>query len=261
MRRAAIFIALGLATQANAGAWLQQEGRGLSITTLSYGRTLRAFDANGNPAGAVPYLRGERRHYVEFGLFENLTLIANAGEIVDGWYGGSERGLAEYWGPRDIGMRVRLYERGGVVVSLEQSLHLPASARLQRQRGLGPDTRSLETRLLIGHGFTLLGIPVFAGAETAYRYRFDRANDEFAFDAAFGVTPLEDWQLLAQSMNTIGVDSYLGYASTYRENKLQLSAVYRATDRISFQFGGYRTVAGEGVTEEEGLLAAIWVRY
>ena len=260
MKRTLILMML-LTVPAHAGAWMQQEGSGLSITTLSYGRALRAFDANGKPISAVPYLRGERRHYFEFGLYENLTLIANSGEVVDDWFDGSERGLAEYWGPRDIGMRMRIYEGDGTAISLEHSLHLPASARLQIERGLGPDTRSLETRLLVGHGFTLLGVPIFIESEAAYRYRLGQANDEVALDFVLGVTPFEDWQLLAQSFNTIGMNSYLGYASMYRENKLQLSAVYQVTDRVSFQLGGYRTIAGEGVAEEEGILAAMWVRY
>jgi len=73
-----------------------------------------------------------------------------------------------------------------------------------------------------------------------------------------GVSPTQNWQVLAQSFTTVSAGEARAPFGDFRSHKLQLSGVRRLSDAVGLQVGGFRTVAGRNVIKETGAFTAVW---
>lgn len=283
LRRLPLCSALSVffSTPCVAGAFLQPPDEGLVIVTTSFAEASKAYDGRGKLVPAPSYDKFETRVYVEYGVFEKLTLIAETSHmrfrgasssrqlddlqilieearagapllLPTGASGPRYAGIGSGW----LGARLGLVEWGSVVVSLQASLATasPSARRfLDMARGFQQDAR-----LQFGWPIEVLGMPGFADAQIGYR-SFGQRGGEIRADVTFGLRPFDGVLLLAQSF-AMAAPGNLG--STFMASqKFQLSAIYDVTPKISVQLGGLAAVRGVNDAAERGVVSALWYRF
>ena len=240
-----------------AGAWTQQEGKGLVIVNSAHSTADQRFDDAGNTIPAKDFQKTEIRVYLEYGLTDWATVIAQPewrhketgparGEEVDGL------------GRVDAGLRVRLWQNDSSVFSVQASGRMPgASDELAPANGGDTDWEA-DARILYGRGFPVLGRHAFTDMQLGYRFRFGDPADELRFDLTTGIDITPKILALFQSFNSISVGEAKGPYLPTREHKLSAGLVYRFDEDWSFQIGGILTVGGANVLEERGAVLGIW---
>lgn len=266
------------ATQsAVAGAWLYPEGAGQVILTTLFAGARNAYGPDGRLVATPPYQKLETRAYLEHGVTDWLTFLAEGGGMrfrgapilydpLELLIAQAKAGLPYYLpaparmdyqglGLGAAGARLRLLKGDDWVLSIEGSLR---AASREAQRFL--DMRSVpqvDARLLMGRSFSFLGMDGFTDAQLGYRSG-GQNGDEIRIDMTAGIRPFERITLMAQSFSAVAPR---GRASRVTEQKFQLSAVFEATPAISVQFGGVAALGGVNAPAERGLMSAIWWRY
>lgn len=250
----ALFAAAG---PARAGAWLLPKGEGIAITTGSVSRAGSAFGAKGRRGAVSPFRKAEIQTLLEYGVSGGFTVRGRTE-----WRRfrtGDGEGDAGF-GFSELGGRVRLFERGALVVSAEASARV-AEARetvvgAAFMRGYESE---LDARLLGGTSFELFKRPAFANLEAGFRLRDGGRPDEIRADLTLGVRPRAGTLLLAQGFGTFaGAERN---ARGYNYGKLQASVVQDLTPRLAVQAGAFATVFGRNALAEHGLVLALWVRF
>ena len=245
------------AHDARAGAWTQSQGNGVVILTAAHSMAERAFDASGSNTLPRDFSKTEIRLYAEYGLTDWATLVAQPewrhkktgdgqGEEVDGL------------GRVDAGLRVRLWQGDGKVVSVQASARMPGTSDDLAPANGGDTDWEADARVLYGRGFSLFGRNGFVDTQLGYRVRFGRPADELRLDLTAGLNVTPKALVLAQSFNTVSVGGAdLPFLDT-REHKVSASVVYKVHDKWSVQVGGLLTVAGSNALEERGAILGIW---
>jgi hypothetical protein len=266
------------AQSAFAGAWLMPPGEGQAIVTTTFADARKAYDASGRLIQTPSYRKFETRLYVEHGLFDWLTIVAEGGYMnfsgaagpydhlnllveeakaglplsLQGPAGARYEGL----GLGALGARTLLFTWGDYIVSLQAGVRAasPAARRFLDMR----DPVQADLRLLVGRPFELFGFPAFVDAQLGYRSR-GQNGDEIRADLTAGLRPLPPILLLAQSFS--GFAPRGGPAGVVAAQKFQLSAVYDVTASLSLQIGAIAAIGGVNAPAERGLLSAFWWRY
>jgi hypothetical protein len=242
-----------------AGAWTLAEGTGQVIVTGLVSAADSAFDAQADLAGRPDFEKGTVSLLLEYGLTDQLTLLASgeAGSERDGDLPVARPALFD----AAIGARLRLFEEEGLIVSgqLSARIERAQAADLEGFAGLDWTSPQVEPRLLAGYGFSLAGYPAFAEAQAGYRFSLGEGPDEVKLDVTFGLRPWEDLLLLAQTFSTLSAGDECG--SSYAYHKAQGSFVYDLNDRWSLQAGAVVTVAGRNALRERGLISGVWYRF
>lgn len=263
---------------AQAGAWLYPEGKGQVIVTTTFADARKAYDAQGRLIETPPYSKFEARAYVEHGVTDRLTFVGEAsyldfsgapspGDHVNLLINQAKAGLPlSPVGPPGLsyggfglgaaGARVKLYDFGPVIVSMEASLR---AAPQEARRFLDMrDTVQADARLLFGRPFEIFGFRGFFDAQFGYRSR-GQNGDEIRVDLTAGVRPLDQLLLMAQSFSAIAPRG--GIATLVAAQKFQFSAVYDVTPQISAQIGFVSALGGVNSPVERGVISAVWWRY
>lgn len=263
-----------------AGAFLQPPGAGLLILTTNFAAANKAYDERGMLVSARSYDKFETRAYFEYGLFEQLTFVAESSFL-------RFRGAPRSRGPEDIeilkeqalagaplalpelsptryaglgagwlGARLRLFEWGATVLSAQASLRAATPAAREyadvRQR------LQQDVRLQFALPIQLFGMPGFGEAQLGFRSE-GRSGAEFRADITYGLRPLDSILLLAQSFTVVSpADARSGF---FFSEKFQLSVVYDLDPRISVQIGGIASVRGVNDSAERGVVTALWYRF
>ncbi len=252
----ALAAVLAMTTEANAGAWTQAEDNTQIISTFTYSRASRSYDASSNPAIPIRYLKLLTQTYVEYGVRDWLTLT------VDPEYAKAESGPPE--GPIEVanafaigaGARLRLMENHGVF-SVEGS-YKSAGAFDTSVSVNQESARQFEIRALYGTNFNLFGMTAFADVEAAERFIAGARPNETPIDISVGLHITPHTMILGQSFNVVsGGDARPPYGY-YRSHKLQLSIVQHIWKSTSVQLGAFVSPAGQNALKEQGLSLAIW---
>lgn len=269
-----------VSTACLAGAYLQRPGEGLIILTTGFATADKAYDAHGKLVSARAYSKFETRAYVEYGLIEPLTLVAESSYLR---FRGSprERGLEDieilkqealagaplvlpelqrphYYGlgASWLGARLRLFEWGPTVLSVQGSLR--AAAAPARKYVDQRERLQLDARLQGAVPIQLFGIGGFGEAQLGYRSD-GQSGGEIRADITYGIRPLDPILLLAQSFTVVAPANF--GATFMASQKFQLSVVYDVTQRVSVQIGALAAVRGVNESAERGLVSAVWYRF
>ncbi|MBC8131052.1 MAG: hypothetical protein H7Y08_12120 [Rhizobiaceae bacterium] len=239
--------------QAVAGAWTKKTGEGEVIVSGLYAEASESFGKSGDPSAIPVFRKADMQALAEYGLSDGVTVIGRAE-----WQSVSSGRAPMFdegrFGLVGFGLRARLYESRGAVVSAE------AVGRVALEREEGGETGDLDLRLAAGYGWSAGAYPAFVNAEAGFRRRFGDPADEIRVDLTVGVRPRPRLLLLAQTFNAVVAGDASGGA-VEREHKLAVSAVYDVTSRLSVQVGGIATVAGARTPRERGLITAVWWRF
>ncbi|WP_442753387.1 hypothetical protein ACNHKD_10250 [Methylocystis sp. JAN1] len=263
---------------ARAGAWLYPEGKGQLILTTTFANAQNAYDAGGRLVKTPSYRKFETRAYLEHGVTDWLTFVAEGGAMsfrgapapadhLEMLIAEAKAGLPfsirpppgtkyEGLGLGAVGARLRLFEHGDYVFSFEAGART-ASAEARRFLDMR-DATQIDARLLMGRSFSLFGMSGFVDTQLGFRTR-GQNGDEARMDLAAGLRPLDRLLLMAQSFSAIAPRA--GAATLVAAQKFQLSAVYDLTPAISLQVGGVTALSGVNSPAEHGIVAALWWRY
>ncbi|MDP3554460.1 MAG: hypothetical protein Q8R99_10840 [Methylocystis sp.] len=253
-------------------------GNGQAIVTTTFADARKAYDANGRLIQTPSYRKFETRVYVEHGLLDWLTIVAEGGYmnfhgaagpydhlnlLVEEAKAGLPLSLQGPSGARyaglglgALGARTLLFTWGDYIVSLQAGVRAasPAARRFLDMR----DPVQADLRLLVGRPFEFFGFPAFVDAQLGYRSR-GQNGDEIRADLTAGLRPLPPILLLAQSFS--GFAPRGGPAGVVAAQKFQLSAVYDMTASLSLQIGAIAALGGVNSPAERGLISAVWWRY
>ncbi|MGD9542851.1 MAG: hypothetical protein AB7F41_11245 [Methylocystis sp.] len=248
-------------------------GSGQAIVTTTFADARKAYDSNGRLIQTPSYRKFETRVYVEHGLFDWLTIVAEGGYmnfrgaagpydhlnlLVEEAKAGLPLSLQGPAGARydglglgALGARTTLFAWNGYIVSLQAGVRAasPAARLFLDMR----DAVQGDVRFLVGRPFELFGFPAFIDAQLGYRTR-GQNGDEIRADFTAGLRPLPPVLLLAQSFS--GFAPRGGPAGVVAAQKFQLSAVYDVTPALSVQIGGIAAIGGVNSPAERGLISA-----
>ena len=245
----------GCATSALAGAWTIERGETRTYVTSTFTYGDHGFDENGDLVTVPEYQKMTLSAALEYGLRPWLTAVV-AGELTD-------ESIETEVSPTLIASQSQTFASvaGGARVRLYQGPFWVASTQITALSGgfttagdgKPSDGPAVEIRALGGVSGTVLGKPVYADAQAAYRKRFDADQpDEVKLDLTVGAKVLPKWDVIAQSFSTFEVG---GDAS---HHKLSAMVVRQVTDNLRVGVGGIATVAGRSAVQELGGHVDFW---
>jgi hypothetical protein len=188
-----------LTLAARASAFLEPPGEGDIITATEFSDSTRAFDQNGKLIPIPAYRKFELATYIEYGLFDRLTLIAQP------FYETARQDSTAVSVPgTEIGARYGLAKFGPTVISIQEILHIPFGAAQPPLGGFDEDDIfSSDLRLLVGHVFEVEGVPGFLDLQGGYRWQEDGAPNEWHADLTAGVRPQPRLLVMMQTFATL----------------------------------------------------------
>ncbi len=246
-------------TAVSAGAWTLPEGSGEVDFTLSATSAYQAF--YGSALAPTPhYDKLDPQAWIEYGVTDAFTaILAPSLQQVDiaSPIDAQRTGL----GYTELGGRYRLFQNDSWVFSGQATLAVPGAFDNANPAAVGYTDVETDVRGLVGHSFSINGLPAFVDLQFAERLRSGAPPNEFHADMTFGVEPLSRWLVLAQSFNVVSEGSGRAPFTSYDYYKFQLSAVYALTPAVSVQLGGITTYAGRNALQENGLIAGVWSKF
>lgn len=248
-------------TVAFAGAWTLDAGQAVAIVTGTLTRSGEAFDGSGNTQPTARYSKNELQALFEFGATSWLTLML-APSLQHVGIAAPFEAQRSGLGYTDLGARARLGGGDSWVVSAQTTLRVPGTVDRPNPAAIGYTDPEVDVRVLFGYSFKAGTWPAFIDVQVAQRFRLGGPPDEFRADFTLGVRPQDRWLVLLQSFNVIseGAGS-LPFFPSYSYSKLQLSAVYSVTPKLSLQVGGYTTYWGQNALQENGLVLGAWYKF
>jgi hypothetical protein len=239
-----------------ADAWLMAPGQGQVIAGSAFSGSTRAFDGHGKLIPVAPYEKFELGAYIEYGVADWLTLVADP--ALDHIRQPAPAASYDGAGESGAGLRVPLYRADPLVASLRAILLSPGASF---NSGVQPRrSGSIDLRAMAGANFTLGAWPAFADSAAGYRFYAQAQPGEWRLDLTLGVRPDPDLLLLLQSFGAIQTSRSAAFPRSSWE-KLQASLVYDFAPSWSAQIGGFMTVAGVNTGRECGPMAALWHRF
>jgi len=247
---------LASAQEAVAGAWTLLEDKTQTISTFTYSRASRSYDASSNPTIPIRYTKLLTQTDIEYGVRDWLTLI------VDPEYAKAQSGPPG--GPIEVanafaigaGARVRLAQYHGIF-SVEGS-YKSAGAFDTSVSVNQESARQFEIRALYGTNFKILDMDAFADFELGQRFIAGARPSETPVDITLGLHITPQTMILAQSFNVIANGDSKPPYTYYRSHKIQLSIVQHLYEDLSVQIGGFVSPAGLSTLKEQGLSFALW---
>jgi protein XagA len=241
-----------------AGAWTQPQGQGQIIFASTASMASKRFNRSGRLLPTARFQKSDSTLTVDYGLTPDVTLIAGSGFQRSVF--AVEDGTAQSVSIQGTGgVRFRLWHNDFTVVSIQASAHAGGERMLPAYLRKSGTPAEAEVRLGIGHSFTVMTLPAFGELQAGYRWRGGGAADELRLDATLGARPIPSILFMIQSFNTIttGTDRRFTIGKT-RQHKVQLSAVYDATENWSVQIGVFTSLKGRETLKEQGALLALW---
>lgn len=254
---------------ARAGAWTQEESAGSAFFQTTATWSSQAYDAQGVLFDSRTYDKVTTQLFLEYGASDWLTLMA-APELIQIDVGAGEAGTIDGapsrysgFGYTDLGARVRFAQGEGWIVSAQALLRVPGAKPSAGLAAIGYGDSEIDLRLLAGLTFTLFGLPAFLDLEAAQRLREGAPPDEIRLDATLGVRVAPQWLMLVQSFNVMseGAGQEPIFGVSYEYYKLQVGGMYDAADNVSFMLAGVTTWYARNAIQENGIVAAVLLRY
>lgn len=256
-----------MSSAAYAAAWTQDSGKGIVIVTGSYYESPKIFNNSGNTQASPNFHKYELNPYVEYGLYDDVTLGASfslqrAQQNVPGNSDLSNFGVgeSEFFG------RYRFYQKDGLVASVQPFFKLPPPATDERPP-LGSPNGDVGLGGSVGYNMSIFGYQDFMNLDAQYRHRLGNQRDQIRFAATMGVGVAQDWMVMPQAFVTLrtsdpGVTSVTqSNADDYSVTRLQLSGVYSLDEETKLQAGAFSDVAGKNTGVGRGMLLSVWQNF
>lgn len=256
---AATAVALLHPAAAAASAWTLPKGQGQVLLTGVYSHSDRGFDASGKTIDIPDYDKQELYLLAEYGVTDDLTLIAAPSFRHVGIQGGSDdtTGL----GYTELGARYRVASGAHWVGSLQATARIPGTRRRDVLAQVGNTDAEYDVRAMGGVSFAIGRMPAFANLEGGYRVRAGDPPNEVRADATLGVRPAKRVLVYALWSNSWSDGAGKGVFDAYRYHNAFLNAVYDLNKHWSVQAGALATVSGRNALRERGATGGLWFRF
>lgn len=255
MRPLALALLAALAAGPALGsAWTLPAGEGFAAQTVAWTRSSEAWDAAGRLRPAPDTETWETRTYLEYGLRDGLTAVAQL-SVSHETVGEPTPDLRLGLDWADLGLRLRLGQWRGAVFAAQGTVRLPGAWGEVRPATLGATEPEFDSRLLAGRGWQALGLSGWLDLQAAHRLRTGPEADELRLDLTAGLRPLPRLMVIAQAFGRVAVEG------GERDAKLGLSAAWEATPTWTVQLGAGITAWGRVATRETTAHLAIWRKF
>jgi len=247
-------------TQAHAGAWTLDQGRGHVVVTATASSANESFDHARKLQSTPRYNKFEFEALLEYGVTDWFTAIVSPGmQHIDIAAPVSARrtGL----GYSEFGGRGRIFYGDNWVLSGQATVRVPGTFDAANPAAIGYNGFEHDFRLLYGYSFSVGGFPAFLDLQLAQRFRSGDPPNELRFDATLGVRPGPQWLVVAQLFNVISEGASPPVFPSYDYSKFQLTVVYDLTRQWSVHAGGFTTYHGRNALQENGLQIGTWYRF
>lgn len=247
------------ATAADASAWTLPKGQGQLLVTGVYSHSDRGFDANGRTIDIPDYDKQELYLLGEYGVTDDLTLIAAPSFRHVGIQGANDdtTGL----GYTELGARYHVTGGTNWVGSIQATARIPGARRRDSLAQVGSTDAEYDVRALGGASFSIGRMPGFVDLEGGYRVRAGDPPNEFRADATLGIRPAKRVLLYTLLSNSWSDGAGKGVFQAYRYHNAFVNAAYDLNDHWSLQVGGLATVGGENALRERGATGGVWFRF
>jgi len=252
---------------ARAGAWAQEKGSGLAILQYYFYTTDTGFTDGWHPerfGGDGRFTKNQLNLYLEYGLFEDWTLIGNF--FLDSVVNDSNRGREANFGPADqeVGLRYQFFER--IPQALQLTVKIPGPYYIDEVPALGNGQTDIELAYYIGHSYKLFDLYGFIDAGAGFRLRTAEPADEFRWYFTAGIPILEnlDFLIEAQGIHGLGneqpqiIGENILLTTDFSLIKVGGSLLFRPFENWAVQAGPYFHVAGRATGAGGGFKVAIW---
>jgi len=261
----AIFICF-FAEKSFAGGWTQKAGQGLYIQNFSFYYTKNYFDDSSKkkPLNGY-YSQVELNPYLEYGVNNWLTVGTNLflQRVTQDNHSLSSAQTNYGVGDSEFFSRFRIWKNEQFSFALEPMVKLPSFVNKNSSPKIGSETYDTGLTLSGGYSFKAYGQNHFADLDLGYRHRFGAPNDQLKLSGTLGISLTKKWVVMSQIFLTARTKSTTSPAFTqasgddYNLTKLQLSAVYKISDKLALQAGAFSNVAGRNVGDGDGVIFSI----
>ena len=244
-----------------AGAWLQNDGDGQSITTLRFYETDQYIDKNGDRESIEPFTKSEIESYLEYGLTPKLTI----GGDID--LAGVTNGAINSPGFDNAGLnsaeifaRALLYKGDSTVISIEPGIDFPVE--LSSDLTGDGDKPIPEVKLDFGYGFDAYDQHHFFDASVKYRKRDDNGLDDMVkFQATLGLALTDEYMVYLEASREQNLGTVNTTQGNYNLTKPQISFLYSPDEIITHQVGVFADVEGANIGAGYGLFYSFWYNF
>jgi hypothetical protein len=256
---------------AEAAAWLQPEGKGQFFNNHFFYTTDTFVDVDGNRVKQPRFTKYEDNPYVEYGLFENLTIGLNTfihyvtQEQSVTFGNTSTTFTTDNYGIADteIFARFPLHKGDSYIVSAQPLIKLPSYYSADHSPKAGTEDLDFEIALQGGYSFRHHGLYHFTFGEVFYRKRNGILFDQIGLDLGLGYKLTERLTLLPQFFSIFAFNNngqYL-FSSTGAGDsdliKLQFTAFYQVNRRVFLQTGLFNHVWARNTGSGTGLIFSV----
>jgi hypothetical protein len=245
---------------ASAGAWTLDKGAYQLIVTGRYYRTQTYFNNRGDKLSQANYYKREINPYLEYGLNSSLTLTANLSLESVSQQQESNWGL----GDSEFTARKQLWRGKNAAISLAPLVKLPSPEGAAERPRIGSRHADVGAIASAGYGFSALGNQHYVNLDAGYRHRFGTPADQVTADFTAGIGLNRHLTLMPQLFLTRRMDKPTTPTFTqsagddYNLAKVQLSGLWRFSERTAVQLGGFSHATGRNAGAGEGGFIALW---
>jgi len=246
-----------------AGGWTQKAGQGLYIQNFSFYYTKNYFDNLGKKKSLNGYYNQfELNPYLEYGATDWLTIGANV-FLQRASQNNTSLGSPQTnygVGDSEFFSRFRIWKNDQFSFALEPMVKLPSLTNKNSQPQIGSKNYDTGITFSGGYSFKAYGRNHFADLDIGYRKRFGTPNDQLKLAGTIGFSLSKKWVVMPQIFITSRLKSNVPSAFTqasgndYNLTKIQLSAVYKITDKQAVQAGLFSNVAGRNISDGSGII-------
>ncbi|HEX7852220.1 MAG TPA: transporter [Sphingobium sp.] len=240
---------------AYADPFVQAAGEGRIIITGLHTNSPTGFGDNGKVIDIPDYHQDQVYFQAEYGLTNNLTLLATPsyqGVDVNGTDKTSGLGYT------DIGARYRIFHDDNWTVSLQGLVRIPGVKRADRAAQVGRTDAEYDMRAGVGYSFG----SSFISLEGGYRLRAGDPPNEFHADFTIGTRLTSRLMLMVASYNTFSDGRGINvFNQVYRYDDVYPSLVYDITKHFSVQAGYFATFSGRNALRQRGPALGLWVKF
>ena len=242
----ALVVWLAAGNLAFAAAWTRAEGTGFTSQSTKF------FTTEFTSGAATPFRKATANSYIEYGLFEHVTIGAELDYAVRA--DGREESLTRAF------VRTRLWRTNHDVLSAEIGGAYPVLDALSADSSARDVTPDLRIGVAYGRGLTW-GAGAWAEAALTFRRRFRSPADEVKLDLTLGYRPRKKLVLLGQVFGTLGLRNEGPFGANYDALKVSASAGYRISDTRTLLLGVSQDVVGRNIDLGTEVSVTIWTEF
>lgn len=265
------FAGFGCSAEAIASAWSLKPADAQIIITSAQSSADTLIDSEGQTIDLTNFLKQDSRLYIEFGLFESLMFVGQAGyQTIDFEGAGSDvdfQGFDE----TKFGLQYEFIRKEGLAASLLVSYIVDGGLDDPRL-DIGGRNDEIELRALYGRSHILKrgkeeGANDWIGFyDIQLGSRYDLKTDvisRYQLDVTAGLKPNDKWMGLVQLYLLSIEDQAIDLFTTpqVKQAKAELSLAYRIKPQRFIQFGVTKTLGGRNVVKEQGVFFGLWQNF